>query len=273
MAERLEQAGFASLWVSDHIMLPRSMDSYYPFAADGKATWPSTTPYIDALVALGLMAAVTERVTLGTAVLVVPLRQPVVFAKQAASLDVASRGRLRLGVGAGWLREEFDALNVPFEDRGKRLVEWLEIARDCWTGTPAAHRSERYTLPPDMLALPTPTRQIPLLMGGHSATALRRAGRLTGGWLAHQSLDALAPRELAVGAAAMRAAAAAAGRDPEKCEVVLRIIDSAGRPDAIAAALPALSEAGVDEIIVDVDWNADEAEQYARMARGDRNLG
>src|SRR5687768_16600532 len=69
MAERLEQAGFASLWVSDHIMLPRSMDSYYPFAADGKATWPSTTPYIDALVALGLMAAVTERVTLGTAVL------------------------------------------------------------------------------------------------------------------------------------------------------------------------------------------------------------
>ena len=122
MAARLEAAGFESLWVSDHIVLPASIESHYPFAADGRATWPSTTPYVDALIALALMAAATERATLGTAVLVLPLRHPVVFAKQAASIDVASGGRLQLGVGAGWLREEFEALNVPFEDRGRRLV-------------------------------------------------------------------------------------------------------------------------------------------------------
>ena len=104
MARRLEEAGFASLWVSDHIVLPGSIDSRYPFAEDGRATWPTDTPYLDALVALALAAAATERATLGTAVLVLPLRQPVVFAKQAASIDVASGGRLRLGVGAGWLR-------------------------------------------------------------------------------------------------------------------------------------------------------------------------
>jgi probable F420-dependent oxidoreductase len=266
MATRLEEAGFSSLWVSDHIVFPETTDSAYPFAADRRPTWSFEIPYFDALVSLALIAAATERVTLGTAVLVLPLRHPVVFAKQAASIDVASAGRLRLGVGAGWLREEFDALNVPFDDRGKRLVEWLEIARDCWTGKPAARTSERYTLPPGVLCLPTPVGEIPLLMGGHSPTALRRAGRHAGGWLAHQSLDELDPAELAAGAEAMRDAAAGAGRDPGMCDVVLRIVDSAGRADKVAAAIPTLAEAGVNEIIVNVDWDRDPAEQYARMA-------
>ena len=266
MAARLEAAGFESLWVSDHIVLPASIESHYPFAADGRATWPSTTPYVDALIALALMAAATERATLGTAVLVLPLRHPVVFAKQAASIDVASGGRLQLGVGAGWLREEFEALNVPFEDRGRRLVEWMEIARDCWTGTPAARSSERYTLPEGVLCLPTPTRPIPFLMGGHSPTALRRAGRLAAGWLAQQSLSELDPDALATGADAMRAAAEEAGRAPDDTRVVLRLVDSAGRAGEIAAALPALASAGVDEIVVNVDWeDEDAAGQYTRM--------
>ena len=266
MARRLEQAGFASLWVADHVVLPVTIESPYPFTADGKATWATTTPYLDALVALALMAAVTERATIGTAVLVLPLRHPVVFAKQAASIDAASRGRLRLGVGAGWLREEFDALNVPFDDRGSRLVEWLEIARACWTGRPPAHESARYTLPPGVLCLPAPPREIPVLMGGHSGAALRRAGRLAGGWLAQQSLNDVRPDELAAGLETMRAAAEAAGRDPSNLEVVLRVVDSGGRADDVAEALPALAEAGVSEVIVNVDWVADVAEQYARMA-------
>ena len=266
MAARLEAAGFESLWVSDHIVLPTSIESHYPFAADGRATWPSTTPYVDALIALALMAAATERATLGTAVLVLPLRHPVVFAKQAASIDVASGGRLNLGVGAGWLREEFDALGVPFEDRGRRLVEWMEIARDCWTGTPAARSSERYTLPEGVLCLPTPAHPIPFLMGGHSSAALRRAGRLAAGWLAQQSLSELDPDALATGAGAMRAAAEEAGRDPDDARVVLRLVESAGRAGEIASALPALANAGVDEIIVNVDWeDEDAAGQYTRM--------
>jgi probable F420-dependent oxidoreductase len=266
MARALEAAGFESLWVSDHIVMPTTIESRYPFAEDGRATWPTTTPYVDALIALALMAAVTEKPTLGSAVLVLPLRHPVEFAKQAASIDVASGGRLRLGVGAGWLREEFEALGVPFEGRGARLVEWIEIARDCWTGTPAARTSERYTLPEGVLCLPTPAHEIPFLIGGHSATALRRAGRLANGWLAQQSLADLDPEALAVGAAAMHAAAAEADRDPEQLQVVLRLVDSAGRSEEVARALPALAEAGVGEIVVNVDWDAgDPAEAYERM--------
>ena len=266
MAAALEQAGFASLWVSDHIVLPTRMGSRYPFAADGRATWPSTTPYLDALVALSVMAAATQRVALGTAVLVLPLRHPVVLAKQAASIDVLSGGRLTLGVGAGWLREEFDALNVPFDDRGSRLVEWMAIARDCWTGTPAAHSSERYDLPEGVLCLPTPVHEIPFLMGGHSPAALRRAGRLADGWLAQQSLPELDADELKRAVSVMRAAATEAGRDPGRQRVALRLVESAGRGSEVAAARSALEAAGVDEVIVNVDWDADPAEQYQAMA-------
>ena len=254
MAARLEAAGFESLWVSDHIVLPASIESHYPFAADGRATWPSTTPYFDALIALALMAAATERATLGTAVLVLPLRHPVVFAKQAASIDVASGGRLQLGVGAGWLREEFEALNVPFEDRGRRLVEWMEIARDCWTGTPAARSSERYTLPAGVLCLPTSCAADPVPDGRPlpRRAAPRRPARRRAGSPSSRCPSST-PTQLASGDAdAMRAAAAEAGRDPDDARVVLRIVDSAGRAEEIAAALPALAAAGVDEIIVDV---------------------
>lgn len=266
MAVALEEAGFESLWVSDHVVLPAVMASHYPFAADGRATWPSTTPYVDALVALSLMAAVTTRATLGTAVLVLPLRHPVVLAKQAASLDVASGGRLTLGVGAGWLKEEFDALNVPFEDRAGRLTEWMEIARDCWTGTPAARSSPRYTLPAGVQCLPRPAHGIPFLMGGHSPGALRRAGTKAEGWLAQQALPALDPDELEAGAEAMRRAAAEAGRDPAGQRVVLRLVESAGLADEFAAARPRLEAAGVDEVIVNVDWDDDPVDQYRRLA-------
>jgi probable F420-dependent oxidoreductase len=265
MAVALEEAGFESLWVSDHVVLPAAMESRYPFAADGRATWPSTTPYVDALVALAVMAGVTRSASLGTAVLVLPLRHPIVLAKQAASVDVASGGRLTLGVGAGWLREEFDALNVPFDDRSGRLVEWMEIARDCWSGAPSSRSSARYTLPEGVLCLPTPAHEIPFLMGGHSAPALRRAGRLADGWLAQQALPTLDPGALTEGAGAMRAAAAEAGRDPEACRVVLRLVESAGKPEEVAAARPALEHAGVDEIIVNVDWDADPTEQYRQL--------
>jgi probable F420-dependent oxidoreductase len=263
MARALEAAGFDSLWVADHVVLPRSIDSHYPFTADGRATWPSDSPYVEALIALALAASVTERATLGTAVLVLPLRSPVMFAKQAASIDTASGGRLRLGVGAGWLKEEFDALNVPFADRGARTEEWIEIARDCWTATPAAHESERYSLPANVLMVPPPERPIPFLMGGHSPVALERAGRLTDGWLGQQALPEIETDELVAAAASMRQAARDAGRDPSALEVVLRLVQSAGKADEVARQIPALAAAGVDELIVDLDWDGDLVAQHA----------
>ncbi len=225
MARTFEGAGFDSLWVSDHIVMPREIRSRYPFAADGKATWATDMPWFDAIVALALAAAVTERVRLGTAVLVLPLRHPIEFAKQAASIDVASGGRLELGVGAGWLEEEFDALGAPFSERGRRLDESIRIARECWTG-------ERG----DVLAYPTPAHPIPLLIGGHSEAALRRARRLDG-WLAQQSAGEIDPDALA-------------GKAPR---IVLRIVQSLGRPELVAERLGELADAGVDEVIVDVD--------------------
>ena len=256
MARVLEQAGFQSLWVADHVVLPAEIGSRYPFAADGRATWSTTTPYFDAVVAMALIAGATERATIGTAVLVLPLRNPVVFAKQAASLDVLSGGRLALGLGAGWLREEFEALGVPFDARGRRLVDGIRILGECWTGT----------YQEDIVFSPTPVGPLPLYVGGHSEIALRRAGALGDGWLGQQSLDAIDTHELEAAHAAITLAAADAGRDPARLRVVLRIVDSAGRSDEVARRLPALEAAGVDEVIVDLDWDGDPAADYARMA-------
>ncbi len=266
MAAGLEGAGFESLWVSDHVVMPAQVESYYPFAADGRPTWASDTPYYDAIVAMTLIAAATIRARIGPAVLVLPQREPVVLAKQLASLDALSGGRVELGVGAGWLAEEFAALDVPFESRGSRFVEWIQLMRDCWTGDPQAHDGRHYTLPAGILTRPVPAHRIPLLIGGHSPVALKRAGTIADGWLAHQAAPALDVDALASGHAAMQAAAAQAGLDPDPLRVVLRIIESAGRAAEIAVALPALRDAGVDEIIVDVDWDRSEGPEEAFAA-------
>ena len=258
LARALDEAGFDSVWVSDHIVLPREMRSRYPFAEDGRATWPSDLPYLDSLIALALAAGVTKHVTLGIAVLVLPLRHPIVAAKQLASIDVASGGRLRLGVGAGWLREEFEALDVPFESRGARLDEWIELLRSCWTGTPGPHDGPRYRLPPDVLCLPAPAGPVPIFVGGHSEPALRRAGAIGDGWLGQQSLGSLDTAEIEAARRTAADAARAAGRDPELLQVVLRIVESAGRMADLAPRLAELAAAGVNEVIVDVDWERDD---------------
>lgn len=263
MARTLEDAGFESLWVSDHIVMPREIRSHYPFAEDGRASWPTDTPYLDALIALALAAAATERVRLGTAVLVMPQRNPVQLAKQAASIDVASGGRLELGVGAGWLAEEFEALGAPFEGRGGRLAEWIRIARECWTGIPSARESRHYSLPADILCLPVPAHPIPLLVGGHSPAALRRAGRLGDGWLAQQSADELDPAALKEAVATISEAAP----DRPRPRVVLRIVASLGRAELIAARLPDLARAGVDEVIVDAPLDAEGAARELSVLR------
>src|SRR3954447_1671617 len=240
-AATLERAGFDSLWVADHIVMPETIESRYPFAADGRASWPTDTPYVDALIALALAAAVTTRVRLGTAAPVLPQRNPVQLAKQAASIDVASGGRLELGVGAGWLAEEVAALNVPFERRGARMDEWIAILRECWSGRTNARRSDFYDLPEGVLCLPAPS-EIPLLIGGHSPAALRRA-RANDGWLAQQDAEQLDPTALEFD-----------GR------VVLRIVGSLGREQLVAERL---AELPVDEVIVDVP--IDDAERVREV--------
>ena len=263
MATRLEQAGFSSLWVSDHVVMPSQIQAAYPFAKDKKATWKTDTPWYDAMMILAMVATVTKHVELGTAVLVLPLRHPVIFAKQAATIDALSGGRLTLGVGAGWLSDEFEALEVPFETRGKRLEEWIALARDIWTGAPKAFKGAHYDLPPDLMTYPKPTHTIPFLIGGHSPPALKRAGTLCNGWLPQQSAHSIDPTALEEPISMMRSAAITAGNDPDKYRVVLRINQSADKTGVVAENLDALGAVGVDDIVVDVDWSVADGPESA----------
>jgi probable F420-dependent oxidoreductase len=259
MARRLEEAGFASLWLSDHIVQPETITSRYPFSADRRATWPTDDPWYDAVVSMAMIAAVTERVEVGVAVLVLPLRHPVELAKQVATIDALSAGRTVLGVGAGWQAEEFAALGVPFEDRGRRTDEWLALLRDCWTGRPAATSGGLYELPAGVLCFPTPVRRPPLLVGGMSPAAFRRAAAADG-WLALQPAGLLDLEPLAAGVAAVREAA----DEPMRLRFVLRITLSSGLTDEVAALLPELDGLGFNDVIVDVDW--DQPDGTARAA-------
>jgi probable F420-dependent oxidoreductase len=263
MATRLEQAGFSSLWVSDHVVMPSQIQAAYPFAKDKKATWKTDTPWYDAMMILAMVATVTKHVELGTAVLVLPLRHPVIFAKQAATIDALSGGRLTLGVGAGWLSDEFDALEVPFETRGKRLEEWINLSRNIWSGTPKAFKGAHYDLPPNLMTYPKPAHTIPFLIGGHSPPALKRAGSLCNGWLPQQSAHSIDPGALEQPISMMRSAAIAAGNDPDNYRVVLRINQSADKIGVVAEHLDALGAVGVDDIVVDVDWSVTEGPESA----------
>ena len=260
MATKLEELGFSSLWVSDHILMPEIIKADYPFAKDRKATWNTNIPWYDSLILLSIAAAVTKNIKLGTAVLVLPLRHPIIFAKQAATIDELSKGRLVLGIGAGWLSDEFDALNVDFKTRGKRFEDWIKISKNCWTGAPKAFVGEHYSLPEGFLTLPKPYKnEIPFLVGGHSKYALKRAATLGNGWLPQQSALSIEPSELIEPINLMRKEAVSVGKDPEKLTIVLRINQSANSTKIIADNLNSLSEVGVNEIIIDIDWSKNSA--------------
>ena len=248
MAAMLEAAGFDSLWVSDHIVFPHETTSRYPFAEDGQVTWPLDDPYLEPLVVLGAAAAVTSRIALGTSVVIAPIRNPVLLAKQAATVDAISKGRLVLGVGAGWLREEFEALGADFASRGEALDEWIAIARACWTGSAGPFEGKHYRLPGPIYCRPAPAGGIPILVGGMSRAALRRAAAADG-WLGQYALPTMSERDIA---------AAAGGMGSGEHRVVVRITGAAGRLDALAPRLGGLVAVGVTEVIVDLDWSHDD---------------
>ena len=258
MAATLEEAGFDSVWTSDHVVFPHQVQSRYPFAADGKVTWPLDVDYLEPVVALSAMTSTTSRAELGTSILVLPMRNPIMFAKQAACVDAISGGRLVLGVGAGWLREEFEALSADFEARGAVLDEWLSIARRCWTGTIEPFEGKHYRLGEAIYCRPTPARRVPVLIGGMSHHAQERAGRIADGWLAQYSLENLSESGIAAGLAALRKAGSEAGRSQAELDgfrLVVRITGADRKPGAVAARLESLAAAGATEVVVDVDWD------------------
>ena len=264
MAAMLERAGFDSIWTSDHVVFPQAVDSKYPFSDDGRITWDVGADYLEPTVVLSATTSTTTRVELGTSVLILPLRNPVLFAKQAACIDVLSGGRLVLGVGVGWLREEFEALQAEFAERGKVLDEWLDILHRCWTGEAGPFEGRYYHLDRPIYCRPVPARKPPILIGGMSAAALFRAGGLADGWLAQYSLEHLSEERLARNIAKIQEA-----RGPgaaHALRVVVRITGSEGRLRELQPRLGSLAQAGVTELIVDVEWGTEDGPERAMDA-------
>ncbi|MBW2314670.1 MAG: TIGR03619 family F420-dependent LLM class oxidoreductase [Deltaproteobacteria bacterium] len=171
VAKHAEELGFADVWVSDHLAVPKG------------APYPPSAYILEPLIALTWAAAATDRVGLGTTVLVLPLRPPVLLAKMLGTLDLASHGRVILGAAGGWLKDEFDALGVPFEERGARTDETIDVLRSCWTEDPIDLEAPRTGVKmASMRTKPQPERPIPIWVGGHSEPAYRRAIQRGDGW-------------------------------------------------------------------------------------------
>lgn len=239
LARFAEDAGFESLWSIEHVVIPAGYQSAYPYSDDGRFGWPENLDYPDPLMWLAVLAGATSTLKLGTAVLILPQRNPVVLAKECATLDAMSDGRLLLGVGVGWLEEEFDSIGVPFAERGPRTDEAIEAMRCLWaedeaTFTGRFHSFERALMFPKPVNRVAGKPAVPVIVGGHSKVAARRAGRLGDGFFpARATPDDLGPLIELVHAAAIDH-----GRDPAAIEITAGSVfdyDSARRFEDLGA--------------------------------------
>jgi probable F420-dependent oxidoreductase len=186
LAVAADAEGFDAVWLGEHVVLPVDYSSEHPTAGTGgheHITGPIVDPdteLLDPWVALGAVAGATTRLRLATGIYILPLRHPLITARSAATLQDASGGRLLLGIGAGWLVEEFAALDVPFDERYGRLVETIEIIRAAWAGGPFDYHGKYFSFDP--IQLTSRPIHVPLIMGGNTPPALKRAGLLGDGW-------------------------------------------------------------------------------------------
>ena len=181
--QRAEALGYESVWTAEHVIIPKQYDSVYPYNPDGKLPFKSDAPIIDPLVALTFIAAATKKLRLGTGVNILPQMSPLYLAKWVSSIDHLSQGRLMLGLGIGWLREEFAAIGVPFERRGKRSNEYLEALKAVWTSEEVNYQGEFINWQGfSMRPKPTQPGGVPLVIGGISQPAIRRTVKYGDGW-------------------------------------------------------------------------------------------
>jgi probable F420-dependent oxidoreductase len=250
VAARAEELGYHSVWTFQRLLV----------GADQELD-PVYRSVLDPLIALAFAAARTTRIRLGVAVINMPFIEPVVLAKQAASLDRLSGGRLDLGLGGGWSPVEFTATGASARRRGARAEEYLAVLRTLWGDEVSRFAGEFYTVPPARMS-PKPVQRPgpPVLLGGSAPAALRRAGRAADGWISRSATDL---SRIADDIAVVWGAAREAGRDPTAtrivCRGVLRLGPRAGllsgSPDQVRADVAWLAEQGVTELFYDLNWD------------------
>jgi probable F420-dependent oxidoreductase len=267
LAREGERLGFHSAMIADHIVLPVESQSTYPYTLDGKH--PSAGDALETFSILGVVAGATERLRLVTSVLVLPYRNPVLTAKMAASLDVLSGGRLTLGIGAGWLKEEFEALNSPaFNARGAVTDEWITIFKQLWSQSPASFNGRFYRYS-DIRCEPFPIQKPypPIWVGGHSRAALRRTARHGDGWhpVGGVAASPLPPQEMRAHLDTLKQLTEAEGRDFSALTISYKAplydtgipsLDGSRRPfsgelEEIVGDIQTFAAIGVHELIFD----------------------
>jgi len=236
-----EAAGIDSLWTVEHVVYPDEYGSTYPYDDSGRMAMAPDTDLTDPLTWLTWVGAHTSTLRLATGILILPERNPVVLAKQLGTMDALTGGRVDLGIGVGWLREEFDALGIPWERRGARTDEYVAAMRTLWSGNSVSFDGDFVSFS-GVSSNPKPVNgSVPIVIGGHSDAAARRAGRLGDGfWPGKGDLDHLLD--------IMRHEAEAHDRDPDAIEVTWAGDLTAGEDPVAAAA--ALADKGVSRVIV-----------------------
>jgi probable F420-dependent oxidoreductase len=242
IASAAERAGFATLWSGEHVVMVDESASRYPYSDDGLIAVPAEADWIDPMIGLSFAAAATSTIRIATGVLLLPEHNPVLMAKQAATLDTLSGGRLTLGIGIGWSREEFDALGIPFERRAARTKEYVDAIRTLWRDDVASFGGEFVNF--DAVRVnpkPVHDRRIPIVLGGNSDAALRRVAAWGDGWYGFNldSVDSVAER-----VEFLHALCREQGRDPAELRLAVALRELRA-PDA--ASLAAL---GVDELVL-----------------------
>jgi probable F420-dependent oxidoreductase len=224
-AEQAEALGYDTVWFSDHIVIPTEVKSFYPYDPSGRMAFKPDEPYWDPLTVIGFVAGRTSRVRLGTSVLVLPYRNPIVTAKMLATLDVLSNGRVTLGAGVGWMAEEFHAIGLDtYARRGAYSDECIRILRELWTKDNPSFQGEFHQFS-NIRCEPRPLQPggIPIWVGGHTPQAIRRAARLGNGWqpLVQRPPADLPPAEMREKITQLRAFAQEAGRDPQEITLAM----------------------------------------------------
>jgi probable F420-dependent oxidoreductase len=256
MGRLAEDAGADSLWVNDHLLTVEGGRSPYPFTPDGAIPWPMDLPRYECLTAACFLAATTSRCRIGTSVLILPQRNVLELAKTTATLDALSGGRFVLGIGVGWFAEEMEALGYRFESRGRRTDEMIEVLRRCWTGRPQPFQGKEIAVPDDLILEPRPSRPNgpPILVGGMSRAALRRAALRGDGWLAFQR-EELDARQLADLLETLEDLRVEAGRLDESFSHVMHLSSSPGMAPWLPEFAAQVRELGFDELVINPPWD------------------